>query len=249
VHVACTRYLTLMHTGGRSADDIDAGGVLPGYTGITVRAGYAGYSHLTDAAHAWCAAHLLRELKDLYEFEPATQTWAAGMAGLLCEANHAAQSAQAAQAARADGNTRWTLRSWPPWSPATGPWPVKDSPATTTGGTRTAAVRLARRFRDFEDMILRFATNPGTVEFTNDEAERSIRPVKVQVRSSGGCWRTLHKVSPSSHWSTPTCPPPPNGASTNSTHCASCSALVPGSPSTHSTTSRLSEITSTAISG
>jgi transposase len=30
VHVACTRYLTLLHTGDRSADSIDAGGVLPG---------------------------------------------------------------------------------------------------------------------------------------------------------------------------------------------------------------------------
>ncbi|MGH3588656.1 MAG: IS66 family transposase, partial [Pseudonocardia sp.] len=99
VHVACTRYLTLMHTGGRSRDDIDAGGVLPGYTGVIVRDGYAGYSHLTDAAHAWCGAHLLRELKDLYEFEPAHQQWTADMAALLCEAN------QQAQTARADGKT------------------------------------------------------------------------------------------------------------------------------------------------
>jgi len=25
----------------------------------------------------------------------------------------------------------------------------------------------------------------------NNEAERTVRPVKVQQRSSGGCWRTL----------------------------------------------------------
>jgi transposase len=30
VHLACTRYLSHLHTGTRSADDIDAGGVLPG---------------------------------------------------------------------------------------------------------------------------------------------------------------------------------------------------------------------------
>jgi transposase len=33
VHLACTRFLTRMHTGDRSAAAIDAGGVLPGYQG------------------------------------------------------------------------------------------------------------------------------------------------------------------------------------------------------------------------
>ncbi len=52
MHLACTSYLTLMHTGERSAPAIGAGGVLPGYAGIIVRDGYAGYGHLTDALHA-----------------------------------------------------------------------------------------------------------------------------------------------------------------------------------------------------
>ena len=42
----------------------------------------------------------------------------------------------------------------------------------------------------FEDMILRFATRPDLDIFTNNEAERAIWPVKVQQRSSGGCWPT-----------------------------------------------------------
>jgi Transposase IS66 family len=54
----CTPFLTHMHTGDRSADAVDAGGVLPGYQGILVRDGYhGGYGHLTDALHAWCGAH------------------------------------------------------------------------------------------------------------------------------------------------------------------------------------------------
>ena len=51
-------------------------------------------------------------------------------------------------------------------------------------------LRLARRFRDHQDMILRFATDL-TIGFTSNQAERDVRPVKVQHRTSGGCWRTL----------------------------------------------------------
>jgi transposase len=96
VHLACTRYLTCMHTGDRSAEAIDAGAVLPGYTGVIVRDGYAGYGHLTDALHAWCGVHLLRDLKSLYDFEPAQQVRASAMAGLLIEARDAASAARQA---------------------------------------------------------------------------------------------------------------------------------------------------------
>jgi transposase len=57
--------------------------------------------------------------------------------------------------------------------------------------TAKDARRLARRFLGFEDMILRFAARPDLDIFSNNEAERTIRPAKVQQRSSGGCWRTL----------------------------------------------------------
>src|SRR5262249_51976380 len=103
-----------------------------------------------------------------------------------------------------NGPTRATSTSSD--QPSTDPCPraLKPSSAGSEGftgnyyrRTRTAAdaVRLSRRFRDFEDMILRFVTNPGSVDFTNTQAERSIRPVKVQMRSSGGCWRTLQGLT------------------------------------------------------
>jgi transposase len=105
VHLACTAYLTLMHTGDRSAPAIDAGGVLPGYTGIIVRDGYGGYAHLTDALHAWCGAHLLRDLKDLYDFEAGKQDWAQDTAALLIEARDAARSARQAGKTALDPGT------------------------------------------------------------------------------------------------------------------------------------------------
>ena len=187
VHLACTRYLTCMHTGGRSAEAIDSGGVLPGYEGVIVRDGYAGYGHLTSALHAWCGVHLLRDLKGLYDFEPSRQDWASRMAALLIEARDAAGAArQAGQSALGaavldDLVTRYRALA------------TAGLAANLYRRTATArdARRLARRFLRFEDMILRFATRPDLDIFSNNEAERTIRPAKVQQRSSGGCWRTL----------------------------------------------------------
>ena len=62
-------------------------------------------------------------------------------------------------------------------------------------------------------MILRFAVD--LTAFTNNCAERAVRPVKVQQRTSGGCWRTLQGLIDFAvvHSYLDTAP---NGASTNS---------------------------------
>ena len=43
-------------------------------------------------------------------------------------------------------------------------------------------------------MILRFATDL-LAAFTNNAAQRAVRPVKVQQRTSGGCWRTVQGLT------------------------------------------------------
>ena len=191
VHVACTRYLTHLHVAGRSAENIDAGGVLPGYTGVLMRDGYAGYSHLTSALHAWCGAHLLRDLKDIYDFEPGRQAWAPAMADLLIQANGHATSAREAGQDRLDDDVLAGLLERYRALAADG---LEDNQRRHTRAARDAR-RVARRFRDYEDLILRFVTDLAVTEFTNNEAERSVRPVKVQQRSSGGCWRTLEGLA------------------------------------------------------
>jgi len=112
VHVACTEFLTALHTGGRSAKAIDAGEVLPGYAGTIVRDGYAGYDHLGNALHAWCGAHRLRDLAGLYRFDPEGQVWARSMADLPIWANKIATAARAAGQASLTEDQLAEIRSW-----------------------------------------------------------------------------------------------------------------------------------------
>ena len=177
VHLACTRYLTCMHTGDRSAEAIDAGGVLPGYDGVIVRDGYAGYGHLTSALHAWCGVHLLRDLKGLYDFEPARQEWAS-------PDGRPADRGPRRRRGRPPGRP---VRPGPPpsWTDLVTRYRALAAAGLAANFYRRTATakdarRLARRFRAFEDMILRFATRPDLDIFSNNEAERTIRPVKVQ---------------------------------------------------------------------
>ena len=61
----------------------------------------------------------------------------------------------------------------------------------------------------------------------NNEAERTIRPVKVQQRGSGGCWRTLTGLAEfalvESYLSTAA-----KWAPANSTPSVACSTATPG---------------------
>jgi transposase len=186
LHVACTDYLTVMHAGDRSAEAIDGGGVWPEFKGVLVRDGYAGYAHLTDALHAWCGAHLLRDLRSVHDGDPDGQVWADAMANTLLDARDAADTArQAGQAALAP-DVLARIRNHYLGALARGDTDNHGESSPLAKDART----LIRRFRRYEDMILRFAVDL-TVPFTNNVAERDARPAKVQQRASGGCWRTL----------------------------------------------------------
>jgi transposase len=189
VHVACTEYLTLMHVGGRGSDDIDAGGVLPEFTGTLMRDGYAGYAHL-PAVHAWCAAHLLRDLRALSDADPLGQLWAQAMADTLLEANQAAHQARASGTDQLDPVVLEQIRNHYLGALAKGRTDNNDHRGTLAAQARG----LIQRFTSYQDMILRFAIDL-TVPFTNNCAERAVRPVKVQQRTSGGAWRTLQGLT------------------------------------------------------
>jgi transposase len=193
VHVACTEHLTLMHTGDRSAKTIDDGGVLPDLSPwqVLIRDGYGGYTHLTNVLHAWCGAHLLRDLRGIHEADPAGQLWAKAMADTLLEAH---RIATAAHAAGRDELTADELRTIDRLYTGALARARTDNPTTDHSVLAGHARTLATRFQTRRQTILRFTTNLA-VSFTNNTAERAVRPVKVQQRSSGGCWRTLQGLA------------------------------------------------------
>jgi len=189
VHVACTDAYTLFHVGGRSAADVDAGGVLPGFTGTIVRDGYAAYRHLTDAEHAWCGAHLLRDLKGVHETDPGGQSWAEAMANTLLIAKKATETALAeGHDALPDQDVRFISSAY---AGAIAHGRAENPPDRT--GDPSKAGKLVERFATHRDMILRFVVDLA-VPFTNNSAERALRPVKLQQKTSG-TWRILQGLA------------------------------------------------------
>lgn len=185
LHVACTERYTAMHTGGRSKEDIDAGQVLPGFSGVLVRDGYAGYEHLVDAHHAWCGAHTLRDLKGLHDGDPAGQPGAKAMATTLVMALRETHTARAAgQATLSDERLSFLQSCY-----AGAISQIRQDNQANTTPLHQRGLTLARRLDTDREMILRFVTDLST-PFTNNLAERDVRPAKVKQRS-GGCWRTL----------------------------------------------------------
>ncbi|PWR15441.1 IS66 family transposase [Micromonospora sicca] len=189
VHVACTPGLTLFHVGGRSAADIDAGGVLPGFTGTLVRDGYAAYQHLTDAEHAWCGAHLIRDLRGVHETDPAGQEWAEAMATTLLMAKTMTEQAVAAGRDALSADEVSHIRACYAGAVAYG----RQQNPPDRDGRLSRAGTLVERFAAHRDMILRFTVDLA-VPFTNNQAERDLRPVKLQQKISA-TWRTLQGLA------------------------------------------------------
>ncbi|MFV2022946.1 IS66 family transposase [Micromonospora sp. LOL_023] len=186
LHVACNDTYTAMHTGGRTNGDIDDGGILPDYTGIIVRDGYAGYQHHIDAVHAWCGAHTLRDLKGLHDADPAGQPGAQMMATTLVMALRDTRTARDAGHTALPADRLAHLRSAYAGAIAV---MRDDNRATTRTPLQERGWSLANRFDTHRDMILAFL-HDLSIPFTNNAAEREIRPVKVKQRAAG-CWRTL----------------------------------------------------------
>lgn len=186
VHSASTEVFSLVYVHPkRGREAMDAGGVLPGFTGIAVHDAWAPYDCYTAPTHSLCNAHLLRELVAAAELDPAAATWAGQGVDALLALKAAAEAAVAAGHASIDPQVLAEHVGRFRHAALVG---VKDYAGHRSKiGKKLHA--LARRMHGRIDDYLRFA-HDLRCPFDNNAAEREIRMVKLRQKISG-CLRTL----------------------------------------------------------
>lgn len=185
VHVACTPELTLLHlAAGRSAEAIGSGGILGhGFAGVAVHDGLPAYRKF-PVQHGLCDVHHLRELAGVTEVTG--QEWAGRMSELLVEILVAVNEAKDAGRTRLNKRMLRGYRRRYRRLVAEGtrlnplPPPTGKRGRRALGTVRSLLGRLAAN----RDDVLRFA-HDFRVPFSNNEAERAIRMVKLQQKVSG----------------------------------------------------------------
>jgi transposase len=189
-----TRWLhtasTLTHTFYRADAPRSAVFACEGEGGVVVHDHWRAYYGLESVDHAFCNAHLLRELQAVSEFDD--EPWAQAMRATLMEANQAVREAKARgdtaltpEAIEAFEERYWAAvreglalhRSLPAFDPSTDPKKKRKK--------QRPAHNLLIRFKTFKQETLRFLTD-FEVPFTNNLAEQDLRMMKVKTKISGG---------------------------------------------------------------
>ena len=187
LHVACTSLLTFYRTCARR------GSLLAGVAGIVVHDHWKPYYTMTGVLHALCNAHHLRELKALVEIEK--EDWARQMQRLLRRACHATNLARQRGVPLKPGLVACIERRYdvivaeglafhekqPPLARAV----AKRGGKTRGRAPRRTGHNLLLRFLVRRADTLRFLRDPA-VPFSNNEAERDVRMMKLRMKISGG---------------------------------------------------------------
>jgi transposase len=161
--------------------------------GVVVHDHFAPYHRLDTIDHAFCNAHILRELKSLIEFDK--EPWAEAMRNILLEANLAVNKARAAGATALalDECAAFVARYWAAVRRGLAfhrKLPKLRKKANPRGRTKQRpGHNLLERLKTFKTETLRFLTD-FDVPFTNNLAEQDLRMMKVKMKISGS-FRTL----------------------------------------------------------
>jgi transposase len=156
--------------------------LLPAYQGWAVHDCWASYFRNASCRHALCGAHLLRELTAIAE---QGRQWANQMHTLLLTMyRHSMFGTTTVSYPQ-----RWSRL----YDRLCRQAEYEEPPPTRRGrrgkATRTKGRNLLERLVQYKSAVLAFAFYEE-VPFTNNQAERDLRPVKVKQKIAG-CFRTL----------------------------------------------------------
>jgi transposase len=157
--------------------------------GVVVHDHWRPYYTLENVDHAFCNAHLLRELQAVCELDK--EPWAEALRTTLLDANEAVRKASAQGASALAPKTVRALeeRYWAAVREGLGlhrSLPAFDpSPSSKKRKKQRPAHNLLIRFKTYKEATLRFLAD-FSVPFTNNLAEQDLRMMKVKTKISGG---------------------------------------------------------------
>lgn len=184
-HVASNhRYTHLfVHANRGEKAHHDGQSILPDYQNWAMHDCWASYFLFKGCKHAVCGAHLLRELTALIENG---RVWAKKCHKMLLNLYHRTEKGLTRLSKRAHANVLKDFQKILQIADKEEPPPVqkpRGKPKKTKG--RNLLDRLIKH----TDAVLAFAFQKK-VPFTNNQAERDIRPTKTKMKVSG-CFRTI----------------------------------------------------------
>nr|WP_242068997.1 IS66 family transposase [Bacillus thuringiensis] len=176
LHTTSTPEVTLQHIHQkRGKEAMDAGGILPSFSGIAMHDGWKSYDAYTDCRHVLCNAHLLRDLQGI--IDSTGQKWAQQMKKFLTQALTLKKQYKGSLPKGKQQNLFTVYQAI-----------LKEQPVFSAElkkkGKQTPAQNLWNRFVKYADRILAFLEHPD-IPFDNNQAERDIRMTKVKQKVSG----------------------------------------------------------------
>ena len=181
LHVICTPLLAAYRVSERR------GAVPAGVSGVAVHDHWQCYWPMEGVEHALCNAHHLRELQALVEFDK--EDWARRMQRHLLRARRVARLARERDMAVPGRLLARLVRGYDRLLVEAMAFhenqPPLSSPGRRGAPRRRKGHNLALRLHERRDETLRFLTDPQ-VPFTNNEAERDLRMMKLRQKISGG---------------------------------------------------------------
>lgn len=185
-HVASNEHYTALFVHpqrGAAAHEPDIS-ILASFQNWAVHDCWPTYFNFTGCQYAVCGAHLLRELTALVE---SGSKWAQPFHAFLLDLYERSDNGKATILANERPEVLLRYQDLLEQADKEEPPPTKKSRGKPK---KTKGRNLFDRLTKYQDAVLAFAFHPQ-VPFTNNQAERDIRPTKTKMKVSG-CFRTQY---------------------------------------------------------